>query len=118
MKKKTKPTSVRLDNKLLKELDQRCEKVGCSRNDFIKNSVDFIISGQSEFNFGDEEDFEEPKPLENIRIFDCDDGKMYENGIKIGNCKDFHLENGKVFDDNEKQIGIIQPKPKVEIIYD
>jgi len=30
MKKKTKPTSVRLDSELLEELDQRCSKLGCS----------------------------------------------------------------------------------------
>ena len=67
MKKKTKPTSVRFDNELLEELDQRCSKVGCSRNDFIKNSVEFAITQQSDFDFGDEEETddseEEPKPI-------------------------------------------------------
>ncbi len=66
MKKKTKPTSVRFDNELLEELDQRCSKVGCSRNDFIKNSVEFAIYQSSDFDFGDEEetdDSEEPKPI-------------------------------------------------------
>lgn len=56
MKKKVKPTSVRLDNKLLEELDQRCNKVGCSRSDFIKNSIDFIINQSSDFDFGDDEE--------------------------------------------------------------
>jgi len=59
MKKKVKPTSVRLDNDLLEELDQRCGKLGCSRNDFIKNSVEFMITNQSDFDFGDEEESEE-----------------------------------------------------------
>jgi len=59
MKKKTKPTSVRFDNDLLEELDQRCEKLGCSRNDFIKNSVEFIITNQSDFDFGGEDESEE-----------------------------------------------------------
>jgi len=67
MKKKTKPTSVRFDNELLEELDQRCSKVGCSRNDFIKNSVEFAIYQSSDFDFGDEEETddseEEPKPI-------------------------------------------------------
>lgn len=56
MTKKVKPTSVRLDNELLEELDQRCEKLGCSRNDFIKNSVEFIIRDKSNFNFGSDEE--------------------------------------------------------------
>jgi len=88
MKKKTKPTSVRFDGELLEELDQRCEKVGCSRNDFIKNSVEFIINDSSDFNFGgDEEESEvkvtliekeEPKPIPVIahgKILD-DDGNV------------------------------------------
>jgi len=65
MKKKTIPTSVRLDNDLLKELDQRCSKVGCTRNDFIKNSIEFAVYQSSDFDFGDEEEIEEsePKPI-------------------------------------------------------
>jgi len=61
MKKKTKPTSVRFDNDLLEELDQRCSKVGCSRNDFIKNSVELAITQTSDFDFGDEEETDETK---------------------------------------------------------
>jgi len=66
MKKKTIPTSVRLDNDLLKEVAQRCDKLGCTRNDFIKNSVEFTIYNSSNFDFGDEdkeEETEEPKPI-------------------------------------------------------
>jgi len=66
MKKKTTPTSVRLDDNLLEEVDQRCDKLGCTRNDFIKNSVEFTIYNSSNFDFGnedDEEGTEEPKPI-------------------------------------------------------
>jgi len=88
MKKKTKPTSVRFDNDLLEELDQRCEKIGCSRNDFIKNSVEFAITQQSDFDFGDEEEESEnepkiiveevpkdPIPMAHGKIYD-DDGNL------------------------------------------
>ncbi len=88
MKKKTKPTSVRFDNDLLEELDQRCSKLGCSRNDFIKNSVEFAITQQSDFDFGDEveESEDEPKiiveevpedpiPMAHGKIYD-DDGNL------------------------------------------
>lgn len=61
MKIKTKPTSVRFDKDLLEELDQRCSKVGCSRNDFIKNSVEFAITQTSDFDFGDDEEVNETK---------------------------------------------------------
>ena len=61
MKKKIKPTSVRLDKDLLEEVDQRCDKVGYTRNDFIKNSVEFAITNQSDFDFGDDEEMDETK---------------------------------------------------------
>jgi len=68
MKKKTKPTSVRFDNDLLEELDQRCEKIGCSRNDFIKNSVEFIITNQSDFDFGGDEEESEEEPQVKVTL--------------------------------------------------
>ena len=87
MKKKTKPTSVRFDSDLLEELDQRCSEVGCSRNDFIKNSVEFIINDSSDFDFGGEEEEsiepeikvedipEDPIPMAHGKIYD-DDGNL------------------------------------------
>ena len=73
MKNKTKPTSVRLDDNLLKDVDQRCSKVGCSRNDFIKNSVEFAIYQSSDFDFGGDEELDEPekereKPLVRVNL--------------------------------------------------
>jgi predicted DNA-binding protein len=113
MKKKVKPTSVRLDNELLDELDQRCGKLGCSRNDFIKNSVDFIINQSSEFNFGDDEEtMNKPIVEEELRLFNCELGIMYEKGIVIGDCSEFHLDHGKVYDKNRKQIGNIGHESK------
>ena len=83
MTTKVKPTSVRFDNELLNELDQRCGKLGCSRNDFIKNSVEFIINQSSDFDFGDEEESkiiiedvpEDPIPMAHGKIFD-DNGNL------------------------------------------
>ncbi len=86
VKKRITPTSVRLDNELLDDIDQRCEKLGCSRNDFIKNSVDFIINNQSDFDFGDDEEemkkepkitdvLEETIPMAHGKIYD-DDGNL------------------------------------------
>jgi len=49
MKKKSKPTSVRLDTELLNELDQRCTSIGCKRNNFIKKAIEKELNGsQSE----------------------------------------------------------------------
>ena len=90
MKKKTKPTSIRFDDELLEELDQRCEKVGCSRNDFIKNSVEFAITLQSDFDFGEEEEESE----EGSRII-------------VENVPDdpIPMAHGKIYDDNGNLVG-------------
>jgi len=86
MKMTTKPTSVRLDNKLLEELDQRCRKVGCSRNDFIKNSVELVMNNGSDFDFGDEEDIEDNEqslkikpriPITGVKIMDTETGQEW-----------------------------------------
>ena len=93
MKKKTKPTSVRFDNELLKELDQRCSKVGCTRNDFIKNSVEFAITQQSDFDFGDEEEESEEEPQGKITL------------IKKEELKPLVISHGKILDDDGNVIG-------------
>lgn len=90
MKKKTKPTSVRLSNELLKELDQRCEKVGCSRNDFIKNSVEFVITQQSDFDFGDKEESEEEPEKPQVKV----------TLVEKEEPKSLPVMHGRILDDN------------------
>ncbi len=95
MKKKTKPTSVRFDSDLLEELDQRCSKVGCSRNDFIKNSVEFIINDSSDFDFGgdEEESEEEPRATSEGKIIGIVPSEPIVKEIFHGTIKD---DNGNV----------------------
>jgi len=93
MKKKAKPTSVRLDNDLLEELDQRCEKVGCSRNDFIKNSVEFAITQQSDFDFGEEEEESEEEPQVKVTLVEKE-----EPIPRV-------MAHGKILDDDGNVIG-------------
>jgi len=92
MKKKIKPTSVRLDKDLLEEVDQRCDKVGCSRNNFIKNSVEFAITQTSDFDFGDDEEMdetkEEPEKPEILSNLNVELGKVYdEDGNVVGTIR-------------------------------
>jgi len=96
MKKKTKPTSVRLDEELLNEIDQRCSKVGCTRNDFIKNSVGFIFNQSSDFDFGDEEeetDEEPEKPQVKITLIEKEEPKPIV------------MAHGKILDDFGNVVG-------------
>lgn len=106
MKKKAKPTSVRLDYELLEELDQRCEKVGCSRNDFIKNAVELVITTESKFDFGDDEEMneteeekqiskqEQSSEVTGIIITDVDTGQKWVQG-KDGILQEIERDSNK-----------------------
>ncbi len=48
--------SARISNELHDELRERCNKVGCSINDFLEASLEFALNDYSEFDFGHEDD--------------------------------------------------------------
>ena len=50
--------SARIKPDLHEKLRERCNKVGCTINDFIEASIQLGIDGNCEFDFGD---VEEPK---------------------------------------------------------
>ena len=68
----TKNTTVRLDKKMIEEVDQRCEDQFCTRNDYIKKAIDNQLETDASFkdeynkNNQDQEIIEdtksEPKP--------------------------------------------------------
>ena len=108
----TKTVSSRINNKNHQELLQRCNKVGCTINEWINEAIQCMLTNSSEFNFGDEDEGSKieskrteindtPEP----RIFDCKDGFLFENEIKIGNCADYKLDDGKVHDDRGNFLG-------------
>jgi len=39
-KQKIKPTSIRISENLLEDIDQKCEGLGCSRNDYITSVLE------------------------------------------------------------------------------
>ncbi len=119
MKKKSqkvKPTSVRLEEKLLNDMDERCNELGCSRNDFIRSSVEYSVYEVDSI----ESDEEEPQliKVEEIKEFDCKDGNLYENDSFFGKCTDYELNDGKVYEKNGMYLGKIKhdPKPQITII--
>jgi predicted HicB family RNase H-like nuclease len=48
--------SARIKPELHDQLRERCNKVGCSINDFIEASIKISLNGSVEFDFGDEEE--------------------------------------------------------------
>ena len=55
----TKTVSARISNKIHSELIERCNKSGCTINEWINEAIQFTFSGSSNFDFGDEEVIEE-----------------------------------------------------------
>ena len=58
-RRKNKPTSIRLDPDLQEELQERCSNLRCSRNDFMKASIEFGLRGGTGFDFWGEHDQEQ-----------------------------------------------------------
>ena len=105
---KTKTASVRLPKEMFEEIDNFCNDIGCTRNNWIKDTLKDKLRTQDENTQESEINVEdiEPNTEDKLRIFDCNSGIMYENGIAVGNCSEFDLRQGKVFDKSGKQIGI------------
>ena len=81
--------SARIPKELHEELRDRCNKVGCSINDFLEASIEFILNGHSEFDFGDEES-EEQSQVPTI----SDKSKENHEGKKP--MVHFYWDNGKL----------------------
>ena len=81
----TRPTTVRIPKEILREVDERCGKTGCTRNDFIKNAIEFTLTGHSEFDFGDEDEEPEETPVEEVKEVRSDEEKHEPHYDKHGN---------------------------------
>jgi len=57
----TKNTTIRLDKEMIKEVDKRCKKQTCTRNDYIKNAID----NQLEMDASIEDEANTPRPDRN-----------------------------------------------------
>jgi len=125
-----KTVSTKLDNKLHNRFIEICNEDGKCQSEFLRNLIESVCDDLEEGE-ATPQDLEinvediEPITEDKLRIFDCNSGIMYENGIVVGNCSEFDLRQGKVFDKSGKQIGITRglksimelKNPTSEIIY-
>lgn len=54
----TKTVSARIPNKIHDELIERCNKSGCTINEWINEAIQFTFTGTSDFDFGEEKSIE------------------------------------------------------------
>jgi len=113
---KTKTASIRLPKEMYEEIDNICDDVGCSRNDWIKDALKDRLREQFNENIPRPDRNPTPKP----KTFTCENGNLYENGFLYGSCADYNLKAGQVYDKDDNYLGKIKnkdPKPQTEIIY-
>ena len=119
MKKKIKPTSFRPRGELLEKIDSVCEKLDCSRNDYINTALESAISEDiEEENSQDQEESKKPQliKVEDVIEFECKNGNLYENGSLFGSCSNYDLDQGKVYEKNGKYLGQIKNDSKPQIV--
>ena len=63
----TKTVSARLPIDNHQELLERCNKAGCTVNEWLNAAVDYLLTGSSRFDFGDEE-FEDDDMQNKVRV--------------------------------------------------
>ena len=103
----TKTVSARIDNRVHNDLVERCNQLGCNINEFVGESVKFMLNNESDFNFSNEEVIdEESNEIESEpKIFDCHDGNLYYGDNLFGKCADYTMKDGKVYDESGEYLG-------------
>jgi len=112
---KTKTASVRLPKEMFEEIDNICDGVGCSRNDWIKDTLQDKLR---EENSQDQEESKKPQliKVEDVIEFECKNGNLYENGSLFGSCSNYDLDQGKVYEKNGKYLGQIKNDSKPQLV--
>jgi len=97
---KTKTASVRLPEKMFEEIDNFCDDVGCSRNDWIKDTLKDKLRTQLDENIQNQEikveDIEsENKPSAEgiVTRVSYDDGKTWIDVKPISELTNITVEN-------------------------
>lgn len=80
----TRTVSARVSNNLHEELRDRCNKLGCTINEFVAAAIEFAMNGSVEFEFDPEEEEEHiTKPISNVEC--CEANKPVVVGrVRVG----------------------------------
>jgi len=69
----SKTVSARISNKTHEELRERCNRLGCTINEFIEHAIEFAMGDTTEFEFDVEEPeiehkTDESKPVPQVKV--------------------------------------------------
>ncbi len=74
--------SFRLEESLINEIDEVCEKQGCNRNDWVKNALENQLELESTT-----ENEEKPHSKGTVTKVSYDDGKTWHDVAEVENAK-------------------------------
>lgn len=78
----TRTISFRLEESLINEIDEICEKQGCNRNDWVKNALENQLELESTV-----KDKNTPELKARITKVSYDDGKTWDDVPELKNVK-------------------------------
>ena len=110
-----KVVGTKLDKRDHEQLLEMCNAEGQTIAEALRGMIqDYCDAWKNGEETEESNEEETPKPTltpinednpDNIRIFECNDGKLYENGNYFGECSE-QLSNGIVYDKNSNPIGM------------
>ena len=124
----SKTASVRLPKEMFEEIDDMCDGIGCTRNDWIKDTLQDKLREESSEETEDQEIKSKPKPkqesrpepseLRNLRIVEQNTDKTIPKAqsytITLDDGTAYHYKDGKKIEEPLKDTS----KPKVVINLD
>jgi hypothetical protein len=71
-----KTVSARIENSVHDDLVEKCNRLGCRISDYVKASIEIMLYGETEFDFGQEEEEKQEmqKPATEPRIHYIEQG--------------------------------------------
>ncbi len=86
--------SARISKEQHDKLRERCNRAGCTINDWLCASIDYLLTGSSDFDFGDEE----PKETQAVK-------RLSENQNLVSEFRPHHDSHGNyyTYDENTKK---------------
>jgi major membrane immunogen (membrane-anchored lipoprotein) len=67
--------SARIPKETHEKLLERCNKAGCTINEWLCACIDYLLTGHSEFDFGDEESLQDQRTTVSEKRKDDHEGK-------------------------------------------
>ena len=73
---------ARISNERHNEVRERCNKAGCTINDWLVALIDFHFTSSSDFDFGDEEEEQKPQKI-TITPINGDESFRPSKGVQV-----------------------------------